>query len=473
MSQYRGRWVQIVGLLMIAAWGLASGCSCNGFPIPDLPEKVVGHCIYNNFFSGSQECKEYLGDWTEQEATNDCKNNSSSIVLSKRCGIADDKRFGNCIFIVDKSKNKYARVELPGTDKSRCGSMERGCEFFGGGSFVPTALCGGSSPSVNETLPIFQQPEYVCKAPKAGEPAGKGPNGQVCTWSAISGATEEGRKFEDYGSCDMVRTQRPYYPVPPADTAKNEDPRMKDPNYLKENQWVASQIRASACVCCHTTQAPKGASNWYLESVPNWINSMGPRGLAMGAGWIDTVGFGAYPPTQNNGFSRTTPDNPNHSAFPTIDDARMRKFFEAELQYRGKTREDFKNEKYGAGPLDSQRFYEPKDCTEAQYISKDGIIHWIGGPARYLYVMDAGTSSPGVPPNLDIPQGTLWRIDVDWRKGTPIESGTVKYGSTPSGLTQRFPKEGSPTPLVSGKKYYLYVMKDIANPLTRCLFTMP
>ena len=448
------------------------GCG-GGFPVPDLPDKVVGHCKYKNMFSGKQECKDYVGEWSEKDATNDCENNGSTIVVGQKCGIADDKRFGDCIFIVDKAKDKYARVELPGTDSSSCESMKRGCEFFGGGSFVPTAVCGSVSNQPTETLPVFQQPEYICKAPKAGEPAGKGPDGKVCTWSAISGVTEEGRRFEDYGDCNMVRTQRPYYPAAPASTAKDDDPRLKDPDYVKELNWVKSQILASSCSCCHSESSPKGPSNWFLESGPNWINSMGPRGLAMGAGWINTVGFGAYPPSENNGFIRSTPEHPDRSAFPTTDDQRMRKFFEAELAHRGKTKADFKDEKYGAGPLDTQRFYEPKDCSSAQGIAKDGTVTWLGGEARYVYVMKAGSSSPGVPPNLDTPEGTLWRIDVHWRDGEPIASGSVKYGQTPAGTQRKVPKEGDAEALESGKKYYLYVMKDIANPITRCLFQAP
>ena len=465
--------MRTIGLVCLVGLLFSSGCTCGGFPVPTLPEKVVGICKYKNGFSGLAECKEYVGEWTEKEASDDCKSNGSTVVLKTKCGIPKDERFGDCIFIVDKAKEKYARVELPGKDAAKCGSMERGCEFFGGGSFVPTEICGGANTTPPETLPIFQQPERVCKPPKAGEAAGKGPDGNVCTWSAIAGATEEGRDFDEYGDCSMVRTQRPYYPVPPAPTAKDPDPRLNDPAYLAESAWVQAQIRSSACVCCHTTKAPKGPSNWYLESGPNWVQSLYPRGLAMGAGWIDTVGFGAFPPEQNNGFSRATPDNPNHSAFPTTDDARMRRFFEAELAYRKKTKDDFKDEKYGAGPLDTQRFYVPTDCTEAQAIAKDGTITWLGGPARYLHLMEATSSSPGVPPNLDIPKGTLWRIDVDWRSGTPLESGSIRYGVAPQGTKQRVPESGAPPPLVSGQRYYLVIQKDIANPITRCLVTAP
>jgi hypothetical protein len=100
-------------------------------------------------------------------------------------------------------------------------------------------------------------------------------------------------------------------------------------------------------------------------------------------------------------------------------------------------------------------------------------VKWIGGKARYVYVMEATSSSPGVPPNLDVPMGSLWRIDVPWLDGTPIESGSVKYGVTPEGLTQRVPATGAPAALESGKSYYLYVLQDIAIPVTRCLFTAP
>lgn len=469
-------WKVVTGLTVLGILCIAPGCG-GGFPVPELPTKVIGHCLYTNPFSRAQECKEYVGEWKVQDATNDCKSQDSAIVLNKKCGYTDDKRFGECIFIVDKAKDIFARVELPGTDKSMCESMKRGCEFFGGGSFVPSPLCGNikaTDPNKpQQALPVFQQPELICKTPRKGEPAGKGPDGKVCTWGAIAGATEPGRSFEYYGNCNMVRSQRPYYGTPPEPGADKADPRMKDPAYVKELTWVANQIKATSCVCCHSTKAPDGAANWYLESGPNWINSMSSRGLALGAGWINTVGFGAYAPNKNNGFTRPTPDNPTHGAFTTTDDTRMRKFFENELKFRGKTREDFKDMKYGAGPLDSQRFYKPKDCTSAQRIDKDGTIHWIGGDARYVQVMKADSPSPGPPPNLDIPKGTLWRIDVDWRKGTPIKSGSIKYGVTPKGLTQRTPVDGKAPALVSGRKYYLYVQKDVANPITRCLFTAP
>jgi hypothetical protein len=40
-------------------------------------------------------------------------------------------------------------------------------------------------------------------------------------------------------------------------------------------------------------------------------------------------------------------------------------------------------------------------------------------------------------------------------EGKPVLSGTVKYGSVPAGLTQKFPATGAtPSALQSGKQYY-------------------
>lgn len=457
-------------LVPVLAVVVISGCQCNGFDVPPLPEQVLGTCTYTNKFSQLTECKDYVGAWTEQEATGDCKSNGASLVLAQKCGIAPAEKFGDCIFIVDEAKQKFARVELPGTDASKCGSMERGCEFIGGGNFQPSTVCGGvSSFDGPSGLPTFQQPTLDCKAPLSGEPAGQGPEGQVCTWSMISGATEEGRDFNAYGNCETVRTQRPYYPAPPAPESTQEDVRMGDGAYVADLDWAKKQIGSTACVCCHSTAAPKGTSNWYLESGPNFLNSFFPRGLAMGAGWIDTVGFGAFPPEQNNGFTRATPEDPGHTIFVTTDDARMKRIFERELSHRGLTRADFAGQTYGAGPLDAQRFFVPAACEAGEGVAADGTVTWVGGKARYLYVLDLNSTSPGVPPNLDTPMGTQWRIDVPWMSGTPIDPGTVKYGVVTEGLTQRV----APKPLEPGKQYYLYVLQDVAIPVTRCLFTAP
>lgn len=443
---------------------------CRDKTVPQVPEKVVGHCTYTNKFSNLEECRDYLGEWTDQQATADCKDQGSTVVLGSACGI--EERLGYCFLEGDQSE-QWTRITFPGVNAEKCASMQRGCELFGGGVFDPAPVCGGKVVDLGDTgLPTFQQPVLTCKDPKAGEAPGQSEGGKVCTWEMISGATEPGRSFSDYASCDRVRTQRPYYPVPPAPDAEREDPRMQDPAYAAEVSWVKSQIEATACVCCHSTRAPKGPSNWYVESPGNFINSFNPRGLAMGAGWINTVGFGAYRPEQNNGFSRASPERPNDSIFVTTDPARMARFFEAELLRRGYTREDYATQPYGGGPLDEQRFFRPGACENGEGIAADGTLNWRGGKARYVYVLEQEATSPTVPPNLDLPEGTLWRLDVP-SDGTPVESGSVRYGVVPAGMTQRFPASGSPTALTSGKTYYLYVLADIIVPVTRCLFVAP
>ena len=441
-------------------------CRCGGGPVPTLPEKIVGSCVYKNQFSKLEECTDYVGEWTSQEAADTCTGKGSTLA-TKACGI--EARLGYCI--LGGVGGKFERITFPGTDAKSCGSAKRGCEFFGGGIFDPAAPCGGViSEPTGTGLPTFQQPVLHCIDPKPGEAPGKSANGQVCTWEMISGATEEGRHFEDYASCDRVRTQRPYYAVGVGEQADDADPRMDDPTYAAEVAWVKSQIQATACVCCHSTKAPDGASNWYIESGPNFVNSFWNRGLAMGAGWIDTVGFGAFPKEKNNGFTRATPADPAHSIFVTTDDTRMRTFFEKELAARGVKRSDYPPGTYGAGPLDAQRFYEPKECTGSEGVAADGKITWLNGKARYVYVLDENADSPTVRPNLDLPVGTRWRLDVP-ANGTPVASGTVKYGEIPVAATQRFPVEGAPVALVPGTKYYLYVLADIAVPNTRCIFT--
>ncbi|WP_434391351.1 hypothetical protein [Melittangium boletus] len=451
---------------------VCASVACQGGTVPIVPEKVVGHCVYKNRFSELEECRDYVGEWTEKAATEDCEDQDAQVVLGSACGLSE--RLGYCF--LEEGKERWARISFPGTDAQKCGSMKRGCELFGGGVFDPAPVCGGKEEQGGGGggggLATFLQPVRTCKAPLAGEPPGLSEGGQVCTWEMISGATEPGRSFDQYASCDRVRTQRPYYPVPPAPDSTREDARMNDAAYASEVKWVRSQIESTACVCCHSTRSPRGPSNWFVESPGNFINSFHPRGLAMGAGWIDTVGFGAYRPEDNNGFSRASPERPHDSIFVTTDAARIARFFEAELAHRGYSREDFRDNPYGAGPLDTQRFFRPEACDKGEGVSAEGTLVWRGGPARYLYVLETEAATPTVPPNLDLPEGTRWRLDVP-EGGAPFESGTVRYGTVPGGLAQRFPLVGAPPALVSGRAYYLYVLEDIIRPVTRCVFTAP
>src|SRR6185369_7307372 len=117
--------------------------------------------------------------------------------------------------------------------------------------------------------------------------------------------------------------------------------------------WVRGQIESAACVCCHSTRAPRGPANWFLESEGNFINSFLDRGIAMGAGWLDTAGLGAYPPEQNNGFSRAT------------------------------RQEQYADVQIVVGPLDEQRRFRPSACARGEGVTADGRVVWRGGAARY------------------------------------------------------------------------------------------
>ena len=123
------------------------------------------------------------------------------------------------------------------------------------------------------------------------------------------------------------------------------------------------------------------------------------------------------------------------------------------------------------GPLYSQSIYEPGHCENGEGVTAAGNLVWEGGPARYIYVLESGAENPSTPPNLDLPEGTIWRTEVSWDED-PLPSG-IPYGGGPERAEQRFPGEGAPAALESGREYYLYVLSDIAIPATRCLFTAP
>jgi hypothetical protein len=459
----RGEFRAIGWVLAAAAASVVASCGRPAGPVPTVPSRVVGSCIYRNNFSGMDECKDYLGDgWTEAAVSAECQRRNSTAAIGTACSYPST--LGTCI--LNANRPDVVRITFPGSDPSKCGSMQMGCEFFGGGYFVPSAICAGSTgPSMPpSTLPVFRQPELVCRAPRAGEPTGMSSGGQVCTYSSIAACTEPGRKFTDYSSCEPVLTQRPYWPARRAPARTTPDPRMSDPAYTSELSWVRSQIESCGCICCHSNRAaPMGPSNWFVEADGNFMDTFHDTGLALGAGWVDSASLGAYPREQNNGFSRTT------SGIPSTDPERMARFFANELANRGRTRESFSGATPFGGPIYTQTQYTPTACTGTDGIAADGTISWSGGPARYVYVLAAGSANPGVPPNFDLPTGTQWRVDVPF-DGTPVNTG-IRYGTVPMGATQRFPQGMTPpAALVPGQRYYLYVLQDVGIPITRCLF---
>jgi hypothetical protein len=469
MASHRSRTVVSSLWMPASLWALVS---CNPEATSETADtasvpSVIGRCEYVNPFSDAPECKEYYGtNWTDVTAAEDCRVPVISGAPGTYTAGATCERealLGECI--VDGGGTGEVRIVFTGEDPSACSGAELGCSFSQG-MFVPAGVCAASSDPGVPSATAFVPFQKVCVDPIAGESSGEGPNGQVCTWEAISGCTEEGRAYADYASCEPVYTQRPYWAAAITVNTDPADARLSDSVYLDELAWVTAQVESSACVCCHTqehspSQRPSG---WYLEASQLWVDGLENDGLAVLAGWVDSTAFGAFPAEENNGFHR------DETGIPTTDPARMKAFLEGELTRRGLTQEDFATTEPFGGPLYDQLFYAPEPCTADQGIDAEGRVQWTGGPARYLYVLEDGSQSPGVPPNLDLPSGTLWRLDVA-PSDSPIQPGTVTYGSVPTGATQAFPESGSPADLIAGETYYLVALRDIYQPATRCLFT--
>jgi hypothetical protein len=444
----------------------ATDCGC-GAKSGDIPDDVLGHCEYINSFADQDECREFRGTgWTEDEAIASCTDEGAEFVAGAACPY--DDVIGNCV-TSGGADDKVLVYVTPGDDVSSCAGNERACELFAGGTFVAGNTCGGAN--VDDADDVYDAenfyiPEYQsCVAP-IDDVAGQSAGGQVCTWNQMSGCTEEGRRFEDYGNCEEIRTQRPYNPVPPNDTQPADDPRMNDPVYAAEVEWVKGQIESCACVCCHKSSlTPEGASIFDTEHPGNFVNSFTDWGLSFGANVFDSSLLGRYPAEENNGFGREI------SGISSTDQERMKRFFEGELAHRGVDVAE-----YAALPPQPEIFYrqaifEPAPCEEGEGVAVDGTVTWRGGRARYLYVLAEGSDNPGNPPNFDKPAGTLWRVDT-LPPAVPMKTGEVTYGEIPDGHEQELPvDEAAPAALVAGDTYVIYAFADIGQPMTRCTFT--
>jgi hypothetical protein len=370
---------------------------------------------------------------------------------------AYDEILGVCS--IDAGGPEAVDLVFPGSDPSQCDGVEFGCGLAGG-DFVGAGACAGQTATGGGgfgSVP-FEPFVEVCV------PEASADDGEVCTWNAISGTTEEGYRYLDYGDCDVVRTQRPYVPYPAA-SAPADDSRLDDPAWVEEYTWVTQQFEATACVCCHSSTAPDGSSGWFLEDGPIWTDGVTDDAIAMFAGYIDSAAFGTFPAEENHGFDRSV------TGVPTTDVARMQAFMTAELSRRGRSPEDYREEGPWGGPLVDQLAFEPEPCLDDQGMDPSGTLTWTGGDVRYLYVLEAGAANPTVPPDLDLPDGTLWRLDV-LPEDAPVASG-VRYGDVPPSAFQAWPTAGRPPALESGQTYYLVALKDVIQPYVRCLFTAP
>lgn len=445
----------------LALAALISACTPSKGP---LSEKIIGHCEYTGPNSKLPECNDYLGEWTFENAQKDCTNVKGTFEGGTIC--APTESLGFCILSAKPEQN---RTYIVSNNVAKCSGARTGCEVFGGGVWQPSVLCGGVSDELVVETGAWVKPTQVCFTPDSGTP-GHSANGQVCVWQSIHGATEEGRSFRQDANCDQSRSGRPYYQKDKNPLYDSVDPRRSDPAYLAEEAWVKSQVQASSCVCCHGSAAPMGASIFDVDLPGSFANQFTDRGIAHGAGVVNSIPLGAFPRDMNNGFSKSDLVNPDDSIFLTTDRPRMKAFWQKELEHRGLTADNFIGVPDGFGPLSEQYYFKPTACVAGEGIAADGTITWGKGRARYVYVMATTSHAPTVFPNLDNPEGTLWRLDVP-ATGTPLVSGSVKYGVVPDGTTQRTPATGSAPALVSGQQYFLYVSADQLLPITRCLIT--
>ena len=442
---------------------------------------AVGRCTYTNPFSQGQECKLYSGvGWSLDSATADCAAPMAGVQgeFSSAAACGSASQLSQCV-VGDPAAKGYLLVSF-GDSSGGCALAKIGCEVFAKGKNFPGPVCSDPSATPDDTLTapssagahkpsagdgtVFVQPYQSCTAAKNGESAGLGPDGLVCTQVAISGATEFGRQFSDYGNCADVRTQRPYWPAAVAAETKADDPRLQDAAYMAEVQWAKQQLEASGCVCCHAASlAPKGASNWNIEGKGIWLDHLRDSGIAVLAGLVGSESFGAYPAKDNNGFDRTA------LGIPTTDVPRMQKLLLGEWQRRGLTQADVGKYYDFGGPLLDQAKFQPTTCAPGVGVSAEGKVAWGTSTARYVYILEVGSANPGVPPNLDMPAGTLWFVDVP-TAAKPMQSG-IAYGQISGDQRQRLPAKAQAPALQAGKSYYLYALLDVGVPVQRCIFT--
>jgi hypothetical protein len=453
------------------ALAVALGCSDDPETGPEpmadggTATAFLASCGYVNAFSESPECKEYRGGtWTQEAAEADCRRvflgRAGTFALGEACVFENET--GRCV-VGEAEADGYTLVSSG--DPASCGAAQTGCETFAGGTFTPDAICGEGCVAGEELAQPFVPMVVDCRPAREGEPAGA-TDGQVCTPTIISGSTEPGRRYADYADCDVVRTQRPYYAMPTEVATAPDDPRLSDTTYMDELAWVRSEAESSACACCHSSsRTPSGAAVWDTEAGSLWIDTVSDEALAMLAGFTDSAAFGFLPTAQNNGFDRS------ETGLPTTDVTRLRAFVTRELERRDLTVDEARTLPPFAPFFRELIEFEPDACEEGVGLDAEGNLSWNGGNARYVYVLEADAQAPGVPPNFDLPEGTLWSIAIA-PEATSIACG-MPYGAVPEGATQRVPADGAAPTLESGRSYFLYVLRDVAQPITRCLFVAP
>jgi hypothetical protein len=291
----------------------------------------------------------------------------------------------------------------------------------------------------------------------------------VCVWDHFNGNAPEGRDFTEFSDCTAVWTQGPGWFTPPARQYVSEDAVLDDPAHTEERTWARDQIAASGCACCHASGSGSGHTSGFDIDAPGvWTDSMTNAQLAMSAGWFEEHRlFAHFEATDNHGFDRT------QTLWPTTDPARMEAFFAAEFARRGGDQADMDEAQGQFDALFGPVLEAPGACIDPYEGLVDGKLVWNGNGVRQLLLQEEGADNAAFPPNLHLPEGTVWAVYVD-KDGALIESGTVAPGVVPAGATQLIPADGSPPELVPGRTYKLHVTTDIMSLApARCTFPFP
>lgn len=286
----------------------------------------------------------------------------------------------------------------------------------------------------------------------------------VCVQNSISGAVSSGEAFVEYGNCQVVREQRPYNFVPPKGGDDPNDPRLQDPEFKKEYDWVVSQIRSVGCACCHTPTAGVPATKWNIDAPGVFIDQLSTFGLAVFSG--SNVNFdelSRFTPEENYGYSM------EKTAVPTKDPERFRQFFLDEAERRGISMQELAAQRHFPGGIFTfLKNQKTKSCDESVGLFENRI-YWGQRLARYVFIMEKGSENPLGPPSLDTPEGTLWKIRMT-PSAAPLTSG-ITYGNVPTSARQQVPALGAAAPeLEVGTTYKLYVLEDLLQPIVNCHF---
>lgn len=323
----------------------------------------------------------------------------------------------------------------------------------------------------------FLFPEQVCVP--ADSVANLDPNAErtiledgteaICYWDAFSGNVPEGLDFTDFSTCELAWTQGPPWFSPPERVHRSDDSLLDDPAYVTELEWVRDQVRTSGCACCHASGVESGHTSGFDMDAPGvWTDSMTNAQLAMGAGLFpEQTLFGHFEMDVNHGFDRT------QTLFASTDPDRMAAFFQGEFDRRGGSDEDLAEAQNQYTALFGRLFEDFTECIDPFEGLVDGTLTWNSDtPVRQVYVLELDAETPGFPPNLDRPAGTVWALYVD-PTSEAIAPARLALGEVPAGTTQMVPETGA-LALESGRTYRLYATPDIMIPSqVDCTFVAP